>query len=163
MSDTAARSSFSLRGAGIGIGGWVVALLVAPALFGPYNQGLAVTVGINALLAMGLILVTGLAGQFSLAQAAFFGLGAYGSALLTVNYGWSAGPALVASAAAAVVIALGIGKPIFRLRGHYLAMGTLALTEIFYLLVNNLEITGGASGFGGISNFSLLGFTFDQL
>ena len=163
MSDTATRSSFSFRGAGIGIGGWVVVLLLAPALLGAYNQGLAVTVGINALLAMGLILVTGLAGQFSLAQAAFFGLGAYGSALLTVNYGWSAGLALIATAAVATIIALGIGKPIFRLRGHYLAMGTLALAEIFYLLVNNLKVTGGASGFGGITNFSLFGFVFDNL
>ena len=163
MSEVASRSSFSLRGAGLGIGGWVVLLLVAPALLGAYNQGLAVTVGINALLAMGLILVTGLAGQFSLAQAAFFGFGAYGSALLTVNYGWSAGLALVASAAAATLIALGIGKPIFRLRGHYLAMGTLALAEIFYQLVNNMKVTGGASGFGGISSFNLFGFEFTDL
>lgn len=163
MSDIKSRSPFNVRRAGLGIGGWVVALVVAPGILGLYNQGLAVTVGINAILAMGLILLTGLAGQFSLAQAAFFGIGAYGSALLTVNYGWSAISALVASAAAAMVVALVIGKPIFRLRGHYLAMGTLALAEIFYQLANNLEFTGRASGFGGIENFSLFGYDFVDL
>jgi ABC-type branched-subunit amino acid transport system ATPase component/ABC-type branched-subunit amino acid transport system permease subunit len=163
VSDIRSRSPFDIRRAGLGIGGWIVALIVAPGILGLYNQGLAVTVGINAILAMGLILLTGLAGQFSLAQAAFFGLGAYGSALLTVNYGWSAISALAASAAAAVVVALVIGKPIFRLRGHYLAMGTLALAEIFYQLANNLEFTGRASGFGGIQSFSILGYDFIDL
>lgn len=152
-----------MRTAGVGAVVWVAALLLAPSVLDLYRQGLAITVGTNALLAMGLVLLTGLAGQFSLAQAAFFGIGAYGSALLTVDYGWSPVAALVASAAVCMVVALAIGRPIFRLRGHYLAMGTLALTEIFYQLVNNLEITGGASGFGGIQNFSVLGFAFDDL
>lgn len=162
-SSTSASTSWNLRTAGVGAVVWVAALLLAPSVLDLYRQGLAITVGTNALLAMGLVLLTGLAGQFSLAQAAFFGIGAYGSALLTVDYGWSPVAALVASAAVCMVVALAIGRPIFRLRGHYLAMGTLALTEIFYQLVNNLEITGGASGFGGIQNFSVLGFAFDDL
>lgn len=157
------RSTWDLRKAGAGAAVWVVALLLAPYVLDLYRQGLAITIGTNALLAMGLVLLTGLAGQFSLAQAAFFGVGAYGSALLTVNHGWTPVAALVASAVLCMVVALAIGRPIFRLRGHYLAMGTLAVTEIFYQLVNNLEITGGASGFGGLQSFSLFGFVFDDL
>lgn len=140
-----------------------VVIAVLPALLGDYYLGVGYSIGINALLALGLILVTGLAGQFSLAQAAFYGIGAYGSALLTVKEGWPAGVALLASAAVATAIAYLLGKPIFRLRGHFLAMGTLALTEIFFLLVTNLSVTGGSSGFGGISFFSLGSVQFDSL
>jgi branched-chain amino acid transport system permease protein len=143
--------------------GWLLLLTLLPAVLDEYYLGLAVTVGINALLALGLVMVTGLGGQFSLAQAAFFGLGAYGSGLLTVKFGWSAGLALVASAAVATAMAYLLGKPIFRLRGHFLAMGTLALTEIFFVLVSNLDVTGGSSGFGGIAPLSLLGVEFSAL
>jgi len=142
---------------------WLIALALFPALSGQYYTGLAATIGINALIAIGLVLVTGYAGQFSLASAAFYGLGAYGSALLTVKAGLPAVVAMVASAGIATALAYAIGRPIFRLRGHFLAMGTLALTEIFFLLFNNLDITGGASGFGGIQPLSLPGMSFDTL
>ncbi len=142
---------------------WVAAVLLASFVLGEFYLGLAATVGINALLALGLILVTGYAGQFSLAQAAFYGIGAYGSALLTVKLGWPGLLALAASAAVAAVLAYALGKPIFRLRGHFLAMGTLALTEIFFLLVNNLKVTGGSSGFGGIGYLNVFGFEFQTL
>lgn len=170
MSETAAattslsRSSIARTArpaAWVIVAGVVIAGL--PSMLGDYYVGLGYTIGINALLALGLILVTGFAGQFSLAQAAFFGGGAYGSALLTVKLGWPATVALIASAAGATLCAYVLGKPIFRLRGHFLAMGTLALTEIFFLLVTNLSITGGSSGFGGISYFSLGSFQFDDL
>jgi ABC-type branched-subunit amino acid transport system ATPase component/ABC-type branched-subunit amino acid transport system permease subunit len=145
------------------IAGWLVLLAVLSATLSVYRTGLAVTIGINALLALGLVLVTGLGGQFSLAQAAFFGMGAYGSGLLTVKQGWPAGLALVASAGAATAMAYLLGKPIFRLRSHFLAMGTLALTEIFFVLVSNLTFTGGASGFGGIESLTLFGVDFSAL
>ncbi|MCW2714315.1 MAG: transporter related protein [Frankiales bacterium] len=139
-------------------------VLVVPVVADDYYLGLGATVGVQALLAMGLILVTGLAGQFSLAQAGFFGIGAYGSALLTVQHGWPHLAAAAASAAVATGLAYALGKPIFRLRGHYLAMGTLALTQILYLLANNLSFTGGSSGFGGVEPFALGGgLTFDTL
>jgi branched-chain amino acid transport system permease protein len=142
----------------------LVLLVVAVPLLAPeYYVGVGASVGTDALLAMGLILVTGLAGQFSLASAAFFGIGAYGTGLLTVEYGWSAAAAVVGSAAVATGLAYVIGRPIFRLRGHFLAMGTLALTQILYLLANNLDITGGSSGFGGIEPFELFGYRFDDL
>jgi len=141
----------------------VIVIAVLPGVLGDYYLGLGYTIGMNALLALGLILVTGFAGQFSLAQAAFYAIGAYGSALLTVKAGWPAAAALVVSALGAALVAYALGKPVFRLRGHFLAMGTLALTEIVYLLVNNLSFTGGSSGFGGIMPFSLGQVEFDDL
>jgi ABC-type branched-subunit amino acid transport system ATPase component/ABC-type branched-subunit amino acid transport system permease subunit len=138
-------------------------IAVLPGILGDYYLGVGYTVGINALLALGLILVTGFAGQFSLAQAAFYGMGAYGSALLTVKLGWPVAVALIVSALGAALVAYALGKPIFRLRGHFLAMGTLALTEIFFLLANNLSFTGGSSGFGGIMPFSLGAAQFESL
>ena len=149
--------------AALGVVVWVALMAVFPSVTGPYYTGLAATIGIMALLAIGLVLVTGYAGQFSLASAAFYGLGAYGSALLTVKAGLPAMLALAVSALVSTALAYAIGRPIFRLRGHFLAMGTLALTEIFYLLFNNLDITGGSSGFGGIQPLTVLGRSFDTL
>ncbi len=143
--------------------GWLLLLAVLTSSLDSYYLGVAVGVGISALLALGLVLVTGLGGQFSLAQAAFFGIGAYGSGLLTVKQGWPAGLALVASAGVATALAYLLGKPIFRLRGHFLAMGTLALTEIFFQLASNLKLTGGGGGFGGIVPLSVLGVDFATL
>jgi ABC-type branched-subunit amino acid transport system ATPase component/ABC-type branched-subunit amino acid transport system permease subunit len=142
---------------------WIAALAVLPSLLGSYLVGVGATVGINTLLAIGLILVCGYAGQFSLSTAAWYGIGAYGTALLTVKAGWPALLALVVSAAVAAAFAYALGPPIFRLRGHFLAMGTLALTTIFYLVANNIQIAGGATGFGGILPFSIFGFEFAEL
>lgn len=150
--------SFSWRH-GAGAGAWIAAVIAIGVLAPTYWTGLGSTVGITALLALGIVLVTGYAGQFSLAVGAFYGIGAYGSAMLTVNYGWPGLLAIVASAAIAAVVALALGRPIFRLRGHFLAMGTLALTEVFYLLVTSLPLTGAAGGIGGIQPLSLFGYS----
>lgn len=137
---------------------WIMVVLVSPPVLGPYYVGVAATVGITAILAMGIVLITGLAGQFSLAQAAYFGVGAYGSGLLTVRLGWPPVLALAVSAGVAVGSAYLLGRPIFRLRGHFLAMGTLALAEIFYLTVGTHPGAGASSGFGGIEPMSLFGY-----
>jgi branched-chain amino acid transport system permease protein len=157
------RFALSLRAAA-GAVVWIAATLLLPVVFdSPYYIGLGITVGLNALLALGLIVLTGYAGQFSLGQAAFYGIGAYGSGLLTVRSGLPPIVALVVAAAAAGLLALVLGRPLFRLRGHFLAMGTLALNEIMFLLFNNLGVTGASSGFGGIAPFSLFGFDFASL
>lgn len=136
---------------------WIVAIVSFSTIGGDYYAGVGASVGIMALLALGMILVTGYAGQFSLAVGAFYGIGAYGSALLTANFGLPGLIAVVASAVLAAGLAYALGRPIFRLRGHFLAMGTLALTEVFYLLVNNLEVTGSSSGLP-VSPLSMFGF-----
>ena len=130
---------------------WIAAVVVFAFSTNGYYAGLGASVGLLALLGLGMVLVTGYAGQFSLAVGAFYGIGAYGSTLLTVNFGWYA---------LAGLIGFALARPLFRLRGHFLAMATLALTEVFYLLVNNAEVTGGSTGIGGIRPLDVFGFTF---
>jgi branched-chain amino acid transport system permease protein len=143
---------------------WIAAVATVPLLIdSAYYLGLGVEIGIMTTVVLGLILLTGYAGQFSLSQAAFFGMGAYSSGILTVRYGLPPLLALVIGACIAGGIAFLLGRPIFRLRGHFLAMGTLALNEIVYLLFNNLRFTGGSSGFGGIQPFSVAGFSFSGM
>lgn len=142
---------------GVSIIVWIAAVLAFAFSTNAYYSGLAASVGILALLGLGMVLVTGYAGQFSLAVGAFYGIGAYGSTLLTVNLGWYGVLALVAAAALAGVVGFALARPLFRLRGHFLAMATLALTEVFYLLVNNLEVTGASTGLGGINPLNLFG------
>jgi branched-chain amino acid transport system permease protein len=124
----------------------------------PYALSTLVLIGIYTIVTIGLCLLTGYAGQISLGQAAFFGLGAYGSAILTVRFQWSPWVALAASAAATALVAYGIGIPVFRLRGPYLAMGTLAFGEITFIVLNEWKtLTGGPSGLPGIPRLSIGG------
>lgn len=136
---------------------WVVAILVYALFANEFYAGMGATVGLMALLGLGMVLVTGYAGQFSLATGAFYGIGAYTSALLTMNFGWYGLLALLAGGVLAGVIGFALARPLFRLRGHFLAMATLALTEVFYLLVNNAGFTGGATGLGPIPVLNLFG------
>ncbi|MEV4105338.1 branched-chain amino acid ABC transporter ATP-binding protein/permease [Nonomuraea sp. NPDC049649] len=140
----------------------LVVALVPLAVDDTYTQGLIVNFGIDALLALGLVLVVGYAGQFSLAQAAFAAIGAYGSAIGTVRLGWHPLLSMAVAAVVAGLLVYAIGRPILRLRGHFLAMATLAFGEILYLLLTNSEDLGGSSGFGGIPPFSVLGISFDD-
>lgn len=110
-----------------------------------YN--VANNVGIRALLCLGLSLLLGFAGQISLGHAGFFAVGAYGSALLTSKLGLPAPLALVVAAAVAALIALIIGRSILRLRGHLLAMATLAMGTMIYIVLNqHVELFGGPDG-----------------
>lgn len=163
MSDTSTANRGPLVRTLLLVGLVALAVLLFPLTVGPYLLGVGSIVGIHALLALGLILVTGYAGQFSLAQAAFYGIGAYGSGLLTAEVGLPAALAMVVTAGIATALAYALGRPIFRLRGHFLAMATLALTAIFFTLANNVDFAGGSSGFGGIEPFSIFGFSLVTL
>lgn len=127
----------------------------------PYVVRIMVQAGIAMLVVTGLNLVFGYAGQVSLGHAAFYGLGAYASAVLAVKLGWDpfagiAGAALV-TAAAAYIIAV----PALRLKGHYLAMATLGFNEIITILIVEWAwLTGGPSGFRDIPRLSLAGVAF---
>ncbi|MDO8987125.1 MAG: branched-chain amino acid ABC transporter permease [Coriobacteriia bacterium] len=119
-------------------------------------------VGINALIVLGLALLFGYAGQVSMGHAAFFGLGAYASAWVTMSLGlpWLAGLAVAAllSAAAGILLAL----PSLRLKGHYLAMATLAFGEIMRIaFVEAKGVTGGPDGLSGIPYASIGALHFD--
>jgi branched-chain amino acid transport system permease protein len=135
---------------------WVpfVLLTVALVVFPLVASTAVVNVGVYALIyglaAIGLSLLMGLAGQVSLGHAAFFAVGAYTQALLVTKAGWSMWPAAIVATIAAMVVALLVGLPLLRLRGHFLALATLGLGIIVTVVVRELEITGGTSGLYGI-------------
>jgi len=137
----------------------LVALAIAAGLDNEYYFTLLNFIGIHTLLVVGLNLLLGYAGQISLGHAAFFGLGAYTSGILTATCGvspWLALPAgLVLSGSAAFLI----GVPALKLRGYYLAMATLGFGIIVSIILNQAQpLTGGPSGLSGIPPLNLAGF-----
>ncbi len=113
-------------------------------------SNLVLTLGTNALLALSIYLTLA-CGLLAMANAAFMGIGAYASALLTMNAGLSFGWALLAGMAAPAAVAYLIGTPTLRLSGVYLAMATLAFGEVVRIAILNTEAwTGGALGLNGI-------------
>ena len=124
-----------------------------------YHYDVAIHVAINGIVVVGLNLLIGYAGQISLGHAAFFGLGAYASAILTANYNWPPLAALAAGAIGVGLLAFLIGRPILRLKGHYLAMATLGFGIIIAIVLNNESaLTGGPDGMV-VPEFTLLGWT----
>jgi branched-chain amino acid transport system permease protein len=113
-------------------------------------SNLVLTVGTNALLALSIWLTLS-CGQLAMANAAFMGIGAYTSALLTMNAGMPFPVALLGGMAAPALVAFVIGGPTLRLSGVYLAMATLAFGEVVRILIINTESwSGGALGLNGI-------------
>jgi branched-chain amino acid transport system permease protein len=122
---------------------------------------LLVFIGIQTIVVIGLCLLMGYAGQVSLGQAAFYGLGAYTSAVLTVKFGVSPWGAMLAGILFTGTVAYVIGVPIFRLRGHYLAMATLGFGVIVQLAFSQLrDLTGGSSGLPGVPRLAIGEFVF---
>jgi branched-chain amino acid transport system permease protein len=109
-------------------------------------------------------IIAGYCGQISLGQAVFFGVGAYTSSLLFKETGLTPWAGMVAGAVLAVIVSQIIGYPVFRLRGHYFAIATIAVGEIVQALVVNWDAIGGARGvFLPIKRpDSLLNFQFHQ-
>lgn len=127
----------------------LAALLVALPLTGPssFVFDLAIRVSFMAVVAIGLNLLFGYAGQISLGHAAFFGLGGYASAILTTHFAWPPLAALVAGATAVGLMAFVIARPILKLVGHHLAMATLSLGLIVTIVcTNETRWTGGSDG-----------------
>ncbi|MDQ0163921.1 branched-chain amino acid ABC transporter permease [Bacillus alveayuensis] len=119
--------------------------------------------GIYAIVAIGLGLLMGYAGQISLGQAAFYGIGAYTTAVLTTTFGWSPWLSLLCSILFPAIVAFIMGYTMARLSGYYLAMATLALGIIVHtLLVEWRDVTKGASGLYGVPQIHLFGVTFTQ-
>jgi branched-chain amino acid transport system permease protein len=128
-----------------------------------YLLNVLVFVGIHTMLAVALNLLLGYAGQISLGQAGFFGLGAYISGILTATYGLNPWLSIVIAATTVTLIAFLVGFPILKLKGHYLAMATLGLGIIIYIVFNEaVDMTGGPSGLSGIPNLSIGSITFDS-
>ena len=140
----------------------LVVLLLPLALRNSYYYEIAILVGLNAIVCVGLNLLIGYAGQISLGHAGFFGLGAYASAILTARYGWPATAAMPAAIAGVALLGYLIGRPILRLRGHYLAMATLGMGIIISIvIVTEDRLTGGPDGMQvpplAVAGFALAG------
>lgn len=140
----------------------LLAIVIASAPIGfsnSYFYDVGVNAMFNAIVCVGLNLLIGYAGQISLGHAGFFALGAYGSALMTTNYGVPPIVAMAVSAAVVGLLAYVVGRPILKLKGHYLAMATLGIGIIIHIVLKTeSKITGGPDGMS-VDNFSLLGFT----
>lgn len=139
--------------------------LLAAGAFGVQNR-YVLTVLIFSLIASinaaGLNLLIGYAGQISIGQAGFFAIGAYTSALLTMLWGAPFGLSLVIAMVAGGVVGYALGLPALRVRGHYLAIVTLAFGQIVVNIIGQLPfLTGGYSGLAGIPRPVVAGFTFD--
>ena len=127
-----------------------------------YVTVVGVSVGLHAILAVSLNLLMGYAGQISLGHAAFFGMGAYCTAILTTRYGWNPWPAILAGLAFTGVVAFVMARPILRLKGHYLAMATLGFGIIVHIvLVQAGWLTGGPDGMSEIPPLSLFGWVVE--
>ncbi len=134
----------------------LVIVIIPPLMPNTYYLGNLVIIGIYSIVVIGLCLLMGFAGQVSLGHAAFYGLGAYSSGLLTAKLGWAPGPAMIAAALITGLTAYIIGVPTLKLREHHLALATLGAGVIIYIFFNEqVNLTGGPSGFSGIPYFSI--------
>jgi branched-chain amino acid transport system permease protein len=159
---TARAPAFARRHrAGLSVIALSVALLPVPLILAnPWQLGILNLVAINTVVVLGLNLFIGYAGQISLGHAAFFGLGAYSSAVLTTAWGWPSFVALPVTAIGVALTALIVGVPTLRLSGHYLAMATLGFNiVVHHVLVHWDQVTGGPSGLTGIPAFGVPGLT----
>ncbi|HEY5365090.1 MAG TPA: branched-chain amino acid ABC transporter permease [Casimicrobiaceae bacterium] len=111
----------------------------------------------------GLNLTVGYAGQMSLGQAAFFGIGAYIAAILTTRYGISFWLVIPIAAVVCFIVGLALGFPALRVQHHYLAFATLGFNVLIYLIMRNEEsLTGGTYGIANIKRPSILALSFDS-
>ncbi len=118
---------------------------------------------IYAIAALGMSLLLGYAGQISLGHAAFMGIGAYTTAILTTRYNCPVVLAFLASIAVTALIAFVVGKPVLKTKGYFLALATLGFGEIFYVFVSRTDaVIGGLYGLGGIPYFSIFGYEFSS-
>jgi len=124
-----------------------IAALLPFVLPNDFYRDLATRMALNAVIVLGLNLLVGYAGQVSLGHAGFVGIGAYATGILTSQFGWNGVVAMGAGACLAGIIALVAARPIFALKGNYLAMATLGLGIIIsMILANENKITGGPDG-----------------
>ena len=132
------------------------ALLFADA----YGLRVLTVAGIYALLVIGYQFIFGQAGALSLAQGAFFGLGAYATGILGTAPGWPFALTFPASILVPVALAAAIAMPILRLGSHYFALATLGIGQVVLIAAVNWEsVTGGANGIASVPRLDLFGLT----
>ena len=120
-----------------------------------YYEGIVVLLSINCVAAMGVSLLTGFTGIFTLGHAAYMALGAYTTAIMTIRYGFHWFPSIVAGGGIAVIVAWLIGKPTLRLTGDYYAIASIGLGESIRLILDNWQsFTRGPRGIPGIPAYT---------
>ena len=128
-----------------------------------HYTGIMVFAGIYCLITIGLSLLMGYAGQISLGHAAFYGIGAYVSGILTTKYGINPWACMLLGTVVAALVALAVGAPSLKLKGHYLAMATLAFGIIVNIIFREeVALTGGPDGMVNIPGLTLAGFEFNS-
>ncbi|KQL46297.1 ABC transporter permease [Brevibacillus choshinensis] len=144
---------------GKGLGIYLALMILFPFVMpDEYYRSVGIVIGLHAIVSIGLCLVMGLAGQISLGQASFWGIGAYTSAVLTTKLGLTPLLGLVASAIVPGLFAFILGRAIAGLQGYYLAMATLAFGYIVQIGISEWEpVTGGASGMISIPKIAFFG------
>ncbi|HFM9525137.1 TPA: branched-chain amino acid ABC transporter permease [Streptococcus pneumoniae] len=135
----------------------LISVLVSVGVLNLFYVQILQQIGINIILAVGLNLIVGFSGQFSLGHAGFMAIGAYAAAIIgskSPTYGAFFGAMLVGSLLSGAV-ALLVGIPTLRLKGDYLAVATLGVSEIIRIfIINGGSLTNGAAGILGIPNFT---------
>lgn len=141
----------------------IVILSIVPFLLqNSFHYEVAIMCMLNAVICIGLNMLVGYTGQISLGHGAFAGLGAYVAVVLSTTYEFDPVISIMVATVVLAVIAYFISKPILKLEGHYLAMGTLAVGIIISLILTNEDhLTGGPDGMG-VSEFSILGYVFEE-
>ncbi|SED54757.1 amino acid/amide ABC transporter membrane protein 2, HAAT family /amino acid/amide ABC transporter ATP-binding protein 1, HAAT family [Burkholderia sp. WP9] len=119
-------------------------------------------IGLYSIVAIGLVLLTGIGGMTSFGQAAFVGIGAYATAYLTTRYGVSPWLALIAGVVVTALIALMLGLVTMRLSGHFLPLGTIAWGLALFYLFGNLEMLGKYDGINGIPVLNVFGINLES-
>lgn len=133
----------------------IIGLCLALWPLGGYQEGIVILMCINCIAAMGVSILTGFTGIFTLGHAAYMALGAYTTAILTVRYGVHWLPAVIAGGLMAVLIAWLIGIPTLKLTGDYYAIASIGLGEAIRLILENWQsFTRGSRGFPGIDPYT---------
>lgn len=131
-----------------------VTLLINLGIIDSYIQLNMVIIGVNVILAMGLNLIIGFTGQFSLGHAAFMSIGAYASGIMTAKLGQPFIVGIIVAALSAALAGVLVGFPTLRLKGDYLAIATLGFAEIVKILGLNNSYIGGATGLNDIPRYT---------
>ncbi|WP_373712823.1 branched-chain amino acid ABC transporter permease [Streptococcus sp.] len=142
----------------------VLSVLISSGVIGFYYVQILMGIGISIIMALGTNLVLGFSGQFSLGQAGFMAIGAYATAIMTKANPTYGGfyISIIIGCVVAALVALVVGVPTLRLKGDYLAIATLGVSEIIRIaIINGGDFTNGAAGLTGIlpfTNWSLVFF-----
>ncbi len=140
----------------------VVAMAVLPLLVGSYFTTLLNYVGMAALAALGLVLLTGVGGLTSFGQAAFVGIGGYATAWLTTTQGASPWLGLLLALVLTGVVAFILGAATLRLSGHLLPLSTIAWGLAIFFLFGNMDVLGGHNGMTNIPPVTIAGIRFQS-